>query len=46
MKKITSSISSFEKLRNEVYETMLKRSQEVKQFEHYRYIDRRTIEVE
>ena len=37
---------AIEKLRNEVYETMVKRSQEVKQFEHYRYIDKREIEVE
>ena len=36
---------AIEKLRNEVYECMVKRSKEVKQFEHYRYIDRREIEV-
>ena len=37
---------AIEKLRNEVYDCMVKRSKEIKQFEHYRYIDRRTIEVE
>jgi 1-acyl-sn-glycerol-3-phosphate acyltransferase len=37
---------AIEKLRNEVYDCMVKRSKEVPQFEHYRYIDRRTIEVE
>ncbi len=37
---------AIEMLRNEVYECMVKRSKEVKQFEHYRYIDRRGIEVE
>ena len=37
---------AIEKLRNEVYETMCKRAHEVKQFEHYRYIDKREIEVQ
>ena len=36
---------AIQKLRNEVYECMVKRSKEFKQFEHFRYIDLRAIEV-
>ena len=36
---------AIEKLRNQVYKTMLKRSKEREQFEHYRYINLNEIEV-
>ncbi|MCR5184703.1 MAG: glycosyltransferase [Bacilli bacterium] len=37
--------SAIKKLRDEVYEVMINRSQEVEQFEHFRYIDLSQIEV-
>lgn len=37
--------SAKDKLRNQVYETMVKRSTEVPQFEHYKYFDLNKVEV-